>query len=525
MRKPAPQDSATAQGDFLSALEMDAPLPVPPLPEFPKSERQADTTPYLQTIPPPPPKVEEVHTFAYADDGEIAPLPPEAKRKDVISVSEATYRIKVRLEDIPRMTVEGEVTNCKPPNTSGHLYFTLGDNKAKLNIVFFKFRRQRQADFVPFANGEKVRVTGCINVFEGTGSYNLNAERVERCDVMGDLRLRFEQIKQRLVAEGLTDPTRKRPIPLLPKRIGVVTAAKGAAIQDILNILRRRFYNLHIIVADCRVQGKEAPREIAAAIDRLNRHFGPDSAEPLDAMIVGRGGGSYEDLWCFNEEIVARAVAHSRIPVISAVGHEPDIAMTDFVADLRAPTPSAAAELISAHREELSKSLKRSSDTLLNAMRTAFISAREGVRHAETVPFLHDPERVLEHHLQCIDSHGLRLQSRAERTLMAQRQWLNHRILSLEHLRADALPKVAQRMALAETHMIAALQRAIDNAQAKTNAQAAQLDAFNPFAVLNRGYSLTTDAEGHTLTSSAHLSPGDTLITRFADGTATSIVQ
>lgn len=467
--------------------------------------------------------------------------------REAISVSEATYRIKVRLEDMAAMTVEGDVTNCRPPNASGHLYFTLGDESAKLNVAFFRFRREAQKDFRAFRNGDRVRVTGRISVYAASGSYHLVAERVEPCGGLGDLLIQFEKLRQKLIAEGLTDPARKRPIPVLPRRIGVVTAATGAAVRDILSILGRRFPNLHILVANCRVQGTGAAEEIAAAVRLLNRRFGPGSAEPLDAMIVGRGGGSYEELWCFSEEVVARAVAESAIPVISAVGHEPDIAMTDFVADLRAPTPSAAAELICANRDELVKSVTHARDALMGAMRTVFIAAREKVRGAEAVPLLRDPERILEGLFQRTEGAALRAETCCERALQRCRRSQQELTLAFERLRGSVLPEAAraldrtlarmetavrrrleaEKAALphAEPRMLQALLRRSEAAASAAQSLSARLEALNPYAVLRRGYSLTTDAAGRAVTDAARVAPGDLLTTRLAEGSVTSVVQ
>ena len=337
----------------------------------------------------------------------------------ILSVSGATAIIKDRLDDLPRMTVEGEVSNLRPPNASGHLYFTLGDAAARLNVTFFAFRQKAQGAVPPFANGGKVRVTGKISLYAPHGSYQLNAERLELAEGPGDLLQRFEALKRKLFAEGLCDPARKRPLPRLPRRVGIVTAPTGAAIRDILNILGRRYPNLHILIAPCRVQGPEAAAEIAAAVALLNRAFGPGSPEPLDALIVGRGGGSLEDLWPFNEEVVARAVAASKIPVISAVGHEPDVAITDFVADLRAPTPSAAAELLCGRKEDFERALADAKGRLLKALRVAWAAARAELRRHEASALFRDPLHYLENRAQRLDAQEARLSRALEGALAA----------------------------------------------------------------------------------------------------------
>ena len=436
----------------------------------------------------------------------------------ILSVSGATAIIKDRLDNLPRMTVEGEVSNFRPPNASKHLYFTLGDNSAKLNVTFFSFAQQRQGKVPHFENGSKVRVTGRISLYAPHGSYQLNAERVEVGDGTGELLIRFERLKQQLFAEGLCDAARKRPLPRLPKRIGIVTAATGAAVRDILNILGRRYPNLHIILAPCRVQGTEAIEEIARAIELLNAHFGPDSAEPLDAMIVGRGGGSLEDLWCFNEERVARAVAASRIPTISAVGHEPDIAITDFVADLRAPTPSAAAELICGRKEDFERALVDAKDRLMKAMRVGFITARNTLRALEGSALFRDPIHILETRAQQVDTLETRLSHALTNATARAQQRLSAATLALERAGAEAFPKAAQRLADRASRLDFALRRALDQSAARLATTTARLDALSPYAVLARGYSLTTNAQGTVVTAASQTAPGEAVTIHLSQG-------
>lgn len=459
----------------------------------------------------------------------------------ILSVSGATAIIKDRLDDLPRMTVEGEVSNLRPPNASGHLYFTLGDAGARLNVTFFAFRQKAQGAVPSFANGDKVRVTGRIALYAPHGSYQLNAERLERADGPGELLQRFEALKRKLYAEGLCDPARKRPLPRLPQRIGIVTAPTGAAIRDILTILGRRRPNLHILLAPCRVQGPEAASEIAHAIALLNRHFGPGSPEPLDAIIVGRGGGSLEDLWPFNEETVARAVAASRIPTISAVGHEPDQAITDFVADLRASTPSAAAELLCGRQEDYARALADAKDRLLKALRVAYAAARAELRRHQASPLLRDPLRLLEPHAQRLDALDARLRHALAATLAAHAQRLAARELTLERIGAETFPRARQRLASS----LATLERAtlatlaahrqrlaeqalrldraaaarLEATRAAHATRAAKLAALSPYAVLARGYAIATDAAGHTLTDPAQTHPGAPLTLTLARGT------
>jgi exodeoxyribonuclease VII large subunit len=253
-----------------------------------------------------------------------------AERRKIYRVTELTRRIKAVLEDeVGTVWVEGEVSNAKLM-TNGHLYFTLKDETSQLTAAFFRF--QQSGARVEVKDGAKLRALGRITVYEPRGQYQLIVQKLEAAG-QGSLQEAFEKLKGKLNQEGLFDSARKRPLPRLPRHIGIVTSPTGAAIRDMLQILGRRFPNLHIVVAPVRVQGEGAAEEIAAALDLLNQRA------DLDVLIVGRGGGSLEDLWAFNEEAVARALARSRLPVISAVGHEIDFTISDFVADVRAPHP------------------------------------------------------------------------------------------------------------------------------------------------------------------------------------------
>ncbi len=457
----------------------------------------------------------------------------------VLSVSGATAIIKDRLDDLPTMTVEGEVSNFRPANASGHLYFTIGDDAAKLDTIFFAYAQRVQGQIPKFENGSKVRVTGKIGLYAPSGRYALHITKLELCDGVGELLKRFEALKKQLYAEGLCDERRKRPLPVLPKRIGIVTAPTGAAIRDILSILDRRFPNLHIVIAPCRVQGQEAAEEIARAIELLNRHFGPESAEPLDAMIVGRGGGSLEDLWCFNEERVVRAVAASRIPVISAVGHEPDTALTDFVADVRAATPSAAAELLCARKEDLAATLQDRKARLLQAMRGASVAALNAV-HRHGIVFdrtlggyvVHAEEASLQRawnayftaQNQRIDLLETRCRSALTEAIPRAQQRLVDAMLRLERVKGAFLPRAQQSLTERAARLEFAFNRAVDAHTSHLRATTAQLEAYNPYAVLRRGYALVTDASGHALTDATQTSPHASLTIRLASGSLSAEV-
>src|SRR3990170_5310628 len=267
----------------------------------------------------------------------------EARR--VLTVSQLTSEIRAVLEStLGEIWVEGEISNCRLWNT-GHLYFTMKDGGSQIRAVMFR-SAVRSLKFKP-EDGLHVVARGRVSVYEPKGEYQLVCDQMEPRG-LGALQLAFEQLKKRLQAEGLFDAARKRPLPALPRKIGVVTSLDGAAIRDIINVLRRRYANAHLVIRPTRVQGEGAALEIARALKAIGRVPG------VDVVIVGRGGGSIEDLWAFNEEVVARAIALMPVPVISAVGHETDVTIADFVADLRAPTPSAAAEIVVKAKEEFS---------------------------------------------------------------------------------------------------------------------------------------------------------------------------
>ena len=276
--------------------------------------------------------------------------------KYIYTVSQLTSSIKIVLEDsFQNIWIDGEISNFKA--VAGHFYFTLKDDKSELKCVFFKSSNEKIK--FEIKDGMQVLCCGKISIYEQRGVYQLYVARMDPKGI-GELQLAFEQLKEKLFKEGLFDEAHKKPIPLLPERIGIVTSITGAAIRDILHVLNKRFSNIEVIINPVKVQGDEAKEEISSAIEEFNR------LGNVDVMIVGRGGGSLEDLWAFNEEIVARAIYKSEIPVISAVGHEIDWTISDFVADLRAPTPSVAAEMVIAKKSELADRLDEIEKKIIN---------------------------------------------------------------------------------------------------------------------------------------------------------------
>src|SRR5580765_1206784 len=297
------------------------------------------------------PQMSDLFDLPFEDDAredEAAPQPVASRR--VFTVTELTVRVRDHLEDqFFEVWVEGEISNCRLWNT-GHLYFTLKDSSSQLKGLMFR-STLRYLKFKP-ADGLRVVARGKISVYEPKGEYQLVCEHMEP-QGLGALQLAFDQLKQRLQSEGLFDTARKRPLPALPRKIGVVTSLDGAAIRDIIKVLDRRYPNAHLVVRQTRVQGEGAATEIARGIRAIVKVPG------IDVVIVGRGGGSAEDLWAFNEELVARAIVASPVPVISAVGHEVDVTIADFAADVRAPTPSAAAEMVVSRKEDFCAHIDR----------------------------------------------------------------------------------------------------------------------------------------------------------------------
>jgi exodeoxyribonuclease VII large subunit len=389
----------------------------------------------------------------------------------ILSVSQLTRRIKDLLEGaFTDVWVEGEVSNLTAPQ-SGHIYFTLKDEQSQVRAVLFR-SSQRHLKFT-LQHGLLVVCRGRVSVYEPRGEYQVIVEYIEPKGV-GALQKAFEELKARLAQEGLFDRAHKKPLPVLPRRIGVVTSPTGAAIRDILRVIRRRHPRMAITLFPVPVQGPDAVSAIVEAIGHFNRD------RSVDVMIVGRGGGSLEDLWAFNEEQVARAIHASRIPVISAVGHETDYTIADFVADLRAPTPSAAAEMVVESEEHLREEIGSLESRLVLSMRQELEHLRNSVRHA--VRLLGDPRRRVQQQVQRVDELLGRLAT-----------GLRH------HVRRD---------------------------RARLGSLAGALDHLNPLSILSRGYSVTWKLpDGRIIKDAGELEPGDLLKTRFHIGEVLSRVE
>jgi exodeoxyribonuclease VII large subunit len=436
--------------------------------------------------------------------------------KRILSVSQLTSLVRGVLEEnFDHVWVEGEVSNLSLP-ASGHCYFTLKDSGAQLRCVMF--RASARALRFRLQDGMGLVVRGRLSVFEPRGEYQLIVEYLEPRGV-GALQLAFAQLKERLAREGLFDEVRKRPLPRLPQRIGIVTSATGAAIHDVLHVLRRRFANLEVLLCPVRVQGEGAAAEIAQAIRDFNRY------REVDVLIVGRGGGSMEDLWAFNEEVVARAIHQSRIPVISAVGHEVDFTIADFVADLRAPTPSAAAELVVRSKSELEAEVDALRHRLEQAMQH-LLTRRQGELRA-LARALKVPTMRVEYLVQRVDDLNERLSLAFQGGLALRRQRLAH-LRNALRLKNPAVEIAHTREALEAlvSRGEHALHRQLERLRERTAVAGGKLQALSPLLTLGRGYAIVHKLPtGLVVTDSAQLAGGDRLRLRFQHGEAVGVVE
>ena len=412
--------------------------------------------------------------------------------------------------------VEGEISNFRPA-PSGHVYFTLKDADAQLPVVLFR----RQAMLLRFRpeDGLHVLVRGRVSVYEQRGQMQLVAETMEPVGA-GSLQLAFEQLKERLKAEGLFDADRKRPLPAFPHTVGIVTSPTGAVIRDFLNIVARRHSGLSVLVCPVSVQGDSAPAEVEAALAALN------SSGLVDVIVLARGGGSLEDLAAFNSERVARAIAASRLPVVSAIGHETDFTIADFVADLRAPTPSAAAELITEAQHKIAEHLATQAHRLDRAARFQLLQARQRLTR---LPVSRAEARMaaLLHRLeQRLDDFSFRLEAAVSGQLrQRQSQVAELAAAVLRHDPRQGLAQARERLAACRTRLDRTLERMLHASSSRLNALDARLNSLSPLAVLERGYALVLDANGAVVRLTAQVAPGDKVITRLSDGAFISRVE
>jgi exodeoxyribonuclease VII large subunit len=461
-----------------------------------------------------PPKAKSQWDFG----GEL--FPEEAMRR-VLSVTEMTGTVRRLLEqNVGTVWVTGEVSNLRAQG-SGHIYFSLKDANAQLSCVCFRddARGSRQL----LADGRKVVLKGDVTVYEARGQYQLIVTAVE-LEGLGALQVAFEKLKQRLAQEGLFAPERKKPIPSRIHRIGIVSSPTGAAIRDVLHVIERRHPGLEIVFAGCRVQGQGAADEIARAVRLLNE-FACTRAS-LDAILVTRGGGSLEDLWAFNEEVVARAIFASRVPVVSAVGHEIDFTISDFVADLRAATPSAAAELLTEGMWRCREWVEQSAEALHRHVAQILGGHREHLDWLISRLARAHPRRQLNERAQRLDdlqSSLFRCTRQAVRRQQERALSLSQRLARLRPsrevaLRRQAFEELSQRLAESARHAVTTKARRLEIAETR-------LRLLSPQHVLERGFSITRDKTGKVLRDATEAAPDTELHTKLAQGSVVSVVK
>ena len=424
----------------------------------------------------------------------MAELPEKSPAELAIPVSELNRKVKALLErGIAKLWVEGEISNIARP-ASGHLYFSLKDDAAQIRAAFF--RQRQRGPTIGIKDGDQVLAFGRVSLYEPRGDYQLIVEQIEPAGE-GALKREFDKLKRKLQAEGLFDASRKKALPLLPKRVGVITSPSGAAIRDILTVMRRRFPSVPVVIYPSAVQGDAAPGELIGALDAAIRR------DECDVLIIGRGGGSLEDLWAFNDEKLARRIADCPIPVVSAVGHEVDFTITDFVADVRAPTPSGAAELVVPNRE----------DWLITVNRLAQRIAQLG-------------ERAVDDQAQTLDFLTRRLSTTMQRQLLYYRQQVQYIRQSLvQQSPALRVQRSMAHMANLQQRLAVAAHTSVSNLSHRLQLAARGLHSVSPLATLERGYAIVMDAEsGAVLSDAATVEKGSEIRARLHKGELTATV-
>jgi exodeoxyribonuclease VII large subunit len=461
------------------------------------------------------------------DFGELFPPDSTVSPRKVYSVGELTVQVRKLLEkELGQIWVTGEITNFRL-QTSGHIYFTLKDNNAQLSCVLFRGETQVDRSFLE--DGRKVIIGGGLTVYDARGQYQLRVTSAELQGV-GALQVAFEKLKLKLKNEGLFAQERKRPLPRYPQRIGLVTSPTGAAIRDVLHVIERRNRGMELILAPCRVQGDGAAAEIAAAIHLLNdfskRQIGPAGTPYLDLILVTRGGGSLEDLWAFNEEIVARAIFHSALPVVSAIGHEIDFTISDFVADLRAATPSAAAEILTEGVFSSCQFMAQVTARIQQLTRRQFENKGHALdRHSQRLARLH-PRRRLEHWVQHLDDLSASLGRCARQAVRQHRTAARNLGERLSRVRPALLLKQRREVfQQAELRFREQASHRLRELNQKLASLQGRLKLLGPEQVLARGYSITMDSQtGSVVRDAGSVQPGQTLKTRLSNGELRSTV-
>lgn len=433
-------------------------------------------------------------------------MPTEA----AISVSQLNRRVKQLLEQgIARLWVEGEISNLSRPS-SGHIYFSLKDDSAQVSAAWFRQRQRSPA--IGFKDGDKVLAFGRVSLYEARGNYQLIVEQLEPAGE-GVLKQRFDALKKKLLAEGLFDEDRKQPLPALPHRIGVITSPSGAAVRDIVSVLRRRFPAIPVVIYPAAVQGDAAPGELLAALATAVRR------NECDVLIIGRGGGSLEDLWAFNDERLARAIADCPIPVVSAVGHEVDFTIADFVADVRAPTPSGAAEIVVPDSRDWQHRVN------VLATRIGRIGQRAIEDRAQQLDWLNrrlfgaSPAATLRRQRDQLRENQGRLAAAARRHLMAQKaalQALHGELVQLSP--ALTVQRAIGRLGELRQRLGSSAQKGVAVTDHRVALLGRALHSVSPLATLDRGYAIVTDADGTVLRDAATVARGDEIRARLKQG-------
>jgi len=435
----------------------------------------------------------------------------------IYTVSSLNAQVRLILEnEMGVVWLVGELSNLSMP-VSGHWYFTLKDSRAQVKCAMFR-GNNRRVTFKP-ANGTQVLVKARLSLYEPRGDYQLIIESMQP-EGDGRLQQQFEQLKMSLAAEGLFAQSLKKPLPEQPKRVGIVTSKTGAALHDILNVLQRRDPSLPVVIYPTMVQGEGAAISIAQAIGRANaRH-------ECDVLIVGRGGGSLEDLWSFNEEIVARTIAASQIPIVSAVGHEVDVTIADFVADIRAPTPSAAAELISRDMTHQTQKISQKTQQLHHAIRHYLTGRQARIVNLQHRLDRQHPQVRLNQQQQYLDELSSRMERAMRQLLSSHQQHINRADYKLAlHSPAQMLKQQSNQLEKTQHRLLDAMDRRLLNASHKLAMAAEKLETVSPLATLGRGYSITRNDKGKVIRRADQVKAGDTLHTKVADGEIRSVVS
>ncbi|MGM6022100.1 exodeoxyribonuclease VII large subunit [Vibrio parahaemolyticus] len=437
--------------------------------------------------------------------------------QNIFTVSRLNAEVRLLLEnEMGIVWLVGEISNFSAP-VSGHWYLTLKDSRAQVKCAMFR-GNNRRVTFKP-ANGNQVLVKARLSLYEPRGDYQLIIESMQP-EGDGRLQQEFEELKMKLAAEGLFAQTNKLPLPEHPKRVGIITSKTGAALYDILDVLKRRDSSLPVVIYPTMVQGDDAAIQIAQAIGRAN------SRNECDVLIVGRGGGSLEDLWCFNNEILARTIAASQIPIISAVGHEVDMTIADFVADVRAPTPSAAAELVSRDNSHKDQSLVAKQHKLASAMRYYLSQQKQ-----QSAQLLHRLERQhpsyqLQRQSQQLDELDMRLRRAMQRFIDTRQQAVERKHHRLQlNSPVKHLAQQKSRLERVEHKLLDTMDRKLLTMRHQLAIAAEKLDTVSPLATLKRGYSITQTEQGKVVTSADDVKTGDLLVTRLANGEIHSTVS